>query len=115
MNVGVRVRPRPGSAALQKDVTRIAELWEEGLFRFAGPFLAGPAFTAADAFYAPVVYRARTYGLEVGALAQAWAERMLAHPAMLQWEQEALAESWREEAHETDLAACWEILADYRK
>lgn len=115
MNVGVRVRPRPMSAALRKDVARIAELWEEGLSRFGGPFLAGAAFTAADAFYAPVVFRVRTYGLEVGPLGAAWAGRMLALPAMQQWEAEALAESWREESHEAELAAAGEIMADYRR
>lgn len=114
MNVGVRVRPRPMSAALRKDVARIAELWEEGLSRFGGPFLAGPNFTAADAFYAPVVFRVRTYGLEVGPLGRAWVEGMLALPAMRQWEDEALAESWREESHEAELAAAGEIIADYR-
>ena len=39
---------------------------------------------------------------------------MLAHPAMRQWETEALAESWREESHEEELAAAGEITADYR-
>lgn len=115
MNVGVRVKPRPMGEALRRDVARIAELWEEGLARFGGPFLAGPAFSAADAFYAPVVFRVRTYGLEVGPLARGWVERMLALPAMLQWEAEALAESWREAAHEAELAACGDVIADYRK
>lgn len=115
MNIGVRVRPRPMSAALQKDVARIAELWEEGLSRFGGPFLAGPNFTAADAFYAPVAFRVRTYGLQVGPLGREWTERMFALPAMRQWEEEALAESWREESHEAELAAAGEIVADYRK
>lgn len=115
MNVGVRVRPRPMSAALRKDLARVAELWEEGLSRFGGPFLAGPDFTAADSFYAPVVFRVRTYGLQVGPLGQAWVERMLALPAMQQWEEEALAESWREESHEAELSASGEVIADYRK
>lgn len=115
MNIGVRVRPRPMSAALQKDVARIAELWEEGLSRFGGPFLAGPDFTAADAFYAPVAFRVRTYGLQVGPLGREWTERMFALPGMRQWEEEALAESWREESHEAELAAAGEIVADYRK
>lgn len=80
-----------------------------------GAFLAGPDFTAADAFYAPVVFRVRTYGLQVGPLGQAWVERMLALPAMLQWEEEALAESWREESHEAELAAAGEVVGDFRK
>ena len=114
MNVGVRVRPKPLSAAAARDVARIAELWEEGLSRFGGPYLAGEVFTAADAFYAPVVYRVRTYGLEVGPLARRWCETMLLHPAMRAWEEAALAESWREAGHEEDLQACGDVIADYR-
>jgi glutathione S-transferase len=114
MNVGVRVRAKPVSAAAAGDVARIAELWEEGLTRFGGPFLCGERFCAADAFYAPVVYRVRTYGLDIGPLARVWLETMLAHPAMRQWETEALAESWREESHEEDLANCGDIIVDYR-
>lgn len=66
MNVGVRVDPAPGSPALTRDVARLRELWAEGLSRFGGPWLVGSAFTAVDAFYAPVAFRARTYGLQVG-------------------------------------------------
>lgn len=114
MNVGVRVKPRPMSAALLRDVGRVREIFEHGLSTFGGPWLAGPAFTALDAFFAPVAFRIRTYGLDVGN-GQAWVDHVLAHPAMRQWEAEALAESWREEGHEAELAACGEITADYRK
>jgi glutathione S-transferase len=113
MNVGVRVRPKPMSAALEADVARIAALFAEGIDRFGGPWLAGEAFTVADAFFAPVAYRIRTYGLDVGA-GQAWVDHVLTHPAMQQWEAEALAESWREEAHEAELRACGDVIADYR-
>jgi glutathione S-transferase len=67
--------------------------------------------SAADAFFAPVAYRIRTYGLDVGA-GQAWFDRIIAHPAMGQWEAEALAETWREAAHEAELADCGDILSD---
>jgi glutathione S-transferase len=113
MNVGVRVRPKPMSDALKADVTRIRELWEEGLSRFGGPFLAGAEFSAVDAIYAPVAYRVRTYGLDVGA-GQAWVDHIIAHPAMQQWEAEALKEEWREVGHEEELRACGEVVADYR-
>jgi glutathione S-transferase len=114
MNVGVRVTPNAMRPALSRDVARIAELWAEGLNRFGGPFLAGAKFTAVDAFYAPVAYRVRTYGLDVGAAGQTWVEMILAHPAMQQWEAEALAESWREVGHEEELAAAGTITADFR-
>jgi glutathione S-transferase len=113
MNVGVRVKPKPMSDALKANVARIRELWEEGLSRFGGPYLAGAEFSAVDAFFAPVAYRVRTYGLDVGA-GQAWVDHIIAHPAMQIWEAEALAESWREVGHEDELRACGEVIADYR-
>ncbi|RJF85616.1 glutathione S-transferase family protein [Sphingomonas cavernae] len=115
MNVGVRVKPRTPSAALERNVARIAELWAEGLDRFGGPWLAGADFSAVDAFYAPVAFRVRTYGLDVGAAGQRWVDHVIAHPAMQQWEAAALAETWREASHEAELIAAGEIVADYRK
>lgn len=114
MNVGVRVKPRPMRPALLRDVARVREIFEEGLERFGGPWLAGPALTALDAFFAPVAFRIRTYGLDVGK-GQAWVDHVLAHPAMQQWEAEALEEAWREEGHEAELAECGEIIADFRR
>jgi glutathione S-transferase len=113
MNVGVRVAPAPMSPALLRNVARIGEIFEQGLDRFGGPWLAGEQFTAADAFYAPVAFRIRTYGLDIG-LGAAWVERVIAHPAMAEWEAQALAETWREEGHEAELLACGTITADYR-
>jgi glutathione S-transferase len=113
MNVGVRVQMPPHDAALARDVARIRELFEQALSQFGGPWLAGPAFTAVDAFYAPVAFRVRTYGLDVGR-GQAWVDTVLAHPAMQEWETAALAEDWREEAHEAELAAAGMVIADYR-
>ena len=114
MNVGVRVTPKPMSEGLRRNVTRVREIFEQGLDRFGGPWLAGAEFSAADAFYAPVAFRIRTYGLDVGR-GQAWVDHVLAHPAMQQWEAEALAESWREESHEAELAAAGVITADFRQ
>ncbi len=113
MNVGVRVKPKPMSAALGANVARIGELFEEGLLCFGGPYLAGAEFSATDAFYAPVAWRVRTYGLDVGK-GQAWVDSIIAHPAMRQWEAEALAERYREAGHEEELRACGEVIADYR-
>ena len=114
MNVGVRVALRPMSPALERNVARVREIFEGGLARFGGPWLAGARFTAADAFYAPVAFRIRTYGLDVGA-GQAWVEQVLAHPAMLEWEAQALAETWREASHEAELAAAGTVTADSRQ
>ena len=114
MNVGVRVRRKPDSPALQRDVARISEIFEDGLTRFGGPFLAGSSFSAADAFFAPVVFRIRSYDLPVGPLGREWVARMLELPAMREWEQVALAEPYREKGHEEELAAAGSITADYR-
>jgi glutathione S-transferase len=107
------VTPKPPSGALRLDITRLRELFAEGLSRFGGPYLAGDRFTAADAFFAPVAFRIRTYGLDVGA-GHAWVDHMLTHPAMQDWERQALAESWREESHEAELMAAGAITADHR-
>ena len=114
MNVGVRVQPRPMRDALLRDVARVRAIFEEGLARFGGPWLAGADFTVLDAFYAPVAFRIRTYGLDVGA-GQAWVDHVIAHPAMQAWEAAALAETWREVGHEEDLLSCGAITADYRQ
>lgn len=113
MNVGVRVAPKPMSVGLQRNIARVREIFEDGLSRFGGPWLAGAEFSAADAFFAPVAFRIRTYGLDVGE-GQVWVEHVLAHPPMKEWESAALAETWREVSHEDELAAAGSITADYR-
>jgi glutathione S-transferase len=113
---GVVCEMHGGFGHLRNDCTMnvgVREIFGDGLDRFGGPWLAGAEFTAVDAFYAPVAYRIRTYGLNVGK-GQAWADHVLAHPAMLEWESAALAEEWREVSHEEELAACGAIVADYR-
>jgi glutathione S-transferase len=114
MNVGVRVTPKPASAALERNIARLRELWAEGIDRFGGPWLGGPDFSAVDAFYAPVAFRVRTYGLDVGVAGAAWVAHILQHPAMRDWEAAALTETWREAEHEAELAAAGTITADYR-
>jgi glutathione S-transferase len=76
---------------LRRDVARIEQLWGEQLQASGGPFLFG-AFSAADAFFAPVCTRIRTYGLPVNAAAAAYVDRVFALPALRAWIEEALAE-----------------------
>ena len=59
------------------DIARIDELWCEGLQRFGGPFLAGSAFCAVDAFFAPVAVRIRGFDLHLSDTALAYADRLL--------------------------------------
>jgi len=114
MNIGVRIKLNEVPARLQKDIDRIDELWQQGLKEFSGPFLAGDAFTAVDAFFAPVVYRIRTFGLTLGDEAMAYVERMLNHPFMLEWEKAGLAEPWREPGHEEDALKYGVLISDER-
>ena len=111
MNVGVRVERFPDTPGLIRDVSRISELFEEGIERFGGLFLAGHAFTAVDAFFAPVAFRIRSHGLEVSESAMAWVERVLVLPPMIEWEQAALRESWRDDR---ELEQSGRIIADFR-
>ena len=76
---------------LRNDVTRIDRMWSEQLAASGGPMLFG-AFSAADAFYAPVCARIRTYGLGVSAAAAAYVQRVGELPAVRAWTDAALAE-----------------------
>ncbi|HAS8352624.1 TPA: glutathione S-transferase family protein [Vibrio vulnificus] len=78
---------------LQKECQRLDQIWCEGLTRFGGPWLAGENISAADAFYVPVALRARTYQLPFSAAAQAWIDRILAHPAIIEWCEAAAKEA----------------------
>jgi glutathione S-transferase len=112
MSCGVRRRLDDLPPAVARDLARLAELWSDGLARFGGPFLAGAAFTAADAFYAPVAFRIQTYGLRLDEVPAAYAARLLALPAMRAWYEEALAETFREPRHDAELKGT--LLEDLR-
>ena len=70
----------------QADINRITALWRDCRrgFGAGGPFLFG-RFTIADAMYAPVVSRFRTYGVGLDAEAQAYGEAVWASAAMQEW------------------------------
>ncbi len=88
--------PRDYSEAVGADIARICDLWSECRTRFGdahGDFLFGP-FTIADAFYAPVASRFATYKVALPQLAARYVEAVMAHPAMLDWQQAAAREPW---------------------
>ncbi|MGB6308583.1 MAG: glutathione S-transferase family protein [Steroidobacteraceae bacterium] len=114
MSCGQRVRLNEHPAALEGDVARLGALWNEGLRRFGGPFLAGKAFTAADAFYAPVAFRIQTYGLTLDAAAAAYAQRLLDTRAMREWYEDGLKETVRDEPHEEEILRMGRVLEDLR-
>ncbi len=114
MNIGVRVTVTHRSPGLLADIARIERLWSEGLDRFGGPWLTGPEFSAVDAFYAPVVYRFRTYGVGAAETSAEYMDAMLAHPALREWELAALDEDFRDPAHEAELARIGTVTDDLR-
>ncbi|GKW15559.1 glutathione S-transferase [Pectobacterium carotovorum subsp. carotovorum] len=114
MSCGVRVKMSDIPPALSSDINRIGELWQEGLTRFGGPFLAGKQFSAVDAFFAPVVFRIHTYQLPVSPEAAAYCDHLLAQPAMQRWLEDALAETWREDEHEEEVKKAGEVIEDLR-
>jgi glutathione S-transferase len=114
MTCGLRVRLHEISPNLQRDLTRVAELWDEALQRFGGPFLAGPAFSAVDAFFAPVAFRVQTYSLELSLAANAYSARLLELPALKSWYQQALAEPWRDTDHDAAVRMHGTVLQDLR-
>ncbi|MEJ7137366.1 glutathione S-transferase family protein [Amphibiibacter pelophylacis] len=115
MNCGVRVELAPPSVALQADLARLDALWQQGLDHFGGPWLAGSAFGAVDAFFAPVAFRVQTYGLVLKPAAQAYAQRLLDHPVLRDWYDQALAEPWRDAAHDAELPRAGRVVADLRR
>jgi len=94
MCIRERVDVRPWSPGLAADIERVTAIWAEGRRRFgqAGPYLCG-AFSIADAFYAPVAFRFRTYGVAPTGAAGDYLAALLAHPFLREWEAAALAET----------------------
>ncbi len=95
MDFHARVEGHARSDQAQTDIARIAAIWRECRrgFGASGPFLFG-AFTIADAMYAPVATRFRTYGVDLAAFgddgsAAAYAQTLLAMPEMQEWGQGA--------------------------
>ncbi|RMH94806.1 glutathione S-transferase family protein [Lysobacter pythonis] len=114
MSCGQRVALGDIPPALAKDLARLDTLWNDGLSHFGGPWLGGKHFSAVDAFHAPIAFRLQTYSLTLGETATAYARRLLDLPGMRRWYADALAEDFREDAHETWVASAGEILADHR-
>ena len=78
---------------LRSDVARIQAMWEGLLQEHGGPMLFGE-FSIADAYYAPVCMRLRTYALPVSDTVRAYMDRVTALPAVAEWIAGALAEKW---------------------
>lgn len=79
---------------VRADIARIERLWSEARRRFGagGDFLFG-RFSAADAMFAPVVMRFQTYAVPCGSVAARYCEAVKATPAVMAWNEAALAET----------------------
>lgn len=98
MNLKLRLKGKPASPEVQRDIDRIVEIWEDARNNFAGGdghWLFGD-FSVADAMFAPVAWRFHIYNVALPPVASAWRDAVLAHPAMREWYAAALRES---EAH----------------
>jgi len=115
MNCGLRIRLNDITPALQHDVDRIEELWQQGLDRYGGPFLAGGKFTAVDAFFAPVAFRMQTYDLLQSETAKDYVRTLLSLESIKSWQGEALVEPWFEKAHEQEAKDSGKVLKDFRE
>ena len=100
MNIRASFPGKGRTPQSQADIARICEIWEDCLAR-SGPhrFLFGD-FSIADAYYAPVAMRFRTYAVWLPPALQAYVDRLVAHPAVAQWMREAVEESDRLEKYD---------------
>lgn len=94
MNILATIR-KPSTADVDADIARIRQVWRTTRERFGdgGKFLFG-AFTIADAMYAPVVGRFRTYGVTLEGDEVAYAQAVWDHPAVRDWLDGARAETF---------------------
>jgi glutathione S-transferase len=79
-------------AAVRSDVSRLVDMWTALLNEHGGPMLFGE-FTIADAYFAPVCMRLKTYALPVPAAISAYVERVCALPGVKAWIDDALVEN----------------------
>ena len=103
MDVRARRPQRRRSEAVLRDVARVERIWSDTRSRFGarGDLLFG-TFTIADAFYAPVAFRFRTYGVKPAGAAGEYLAALLALPGMQEWEKGGAADE-RLADHDLDL------------
>jgi glutathione S-transferase len=98
MNVRAAFPDFPKTAATERDIARIAGLWTDcrKAHGAKGAFLFG-RFTIADAMFAPLVWRFKTYDVKLAGEAADYMAAMLDLPAMIAWAEAAMQEPWRVE------------------
>jgi glutathione S-transferase len=91
MNLKARHKAFKIFSGARPDVERIRAIWNECLDAYGGPYLFGE-LSIADAMYAPVCTRFRTYAVPLEPKLQAYCERIFAWPLLQEWTQGAIAE-----------------------
>jgi glutathione S-transferase len=79
-------------AGAQADIDRVTEIWRDCLKTYDGPYLFGSRPTMADAMYAPVCTRFRTYDVKLDRVCSDYCDTILALPDMMEWFEAARAE-----------------------
>ncbi|PZU94555.1 MAG: glutathione S-transferase [Chelatococcus sp.] len=87
-------------AGAQADIDRVTQIWRECLQSYGGPYLFGDTLTMADAMYAPVCMRFRTYEVPLDPASEAYCRTIAAWPALQEWI--AAAKQEPEELEELD-------------
>ena len=95
MNVRKTFAAKPRTPEVDGDIARITTIWRDCRAKFGagGPFLFS-AFSNADAMYAPIVTRFKTYGVKLDDDIQPYADAIMALPAMKEWCISAAGEPW---------------------
>jgi glutathione S-transferase len=107
MNIRASYPGKGMTPGVRADIGRITSLWRDCRKRFAGAapkddgFLFG-AIGAADAMYAPVVTRLRTFGVPLDGDAEAYCTTVMAYPPLKEWVEAARNEPWLIESAELD-------------
>ena len=92
MNLKARHESFKIFSGARPDVERIKTIWTECQEKYGGPYLFGARPTVADAMYAPVCTRFRTYAVPLEPALQAYCETIFHWPLMQEWTQGALVE-----------------------
>ncbi len=85
-NVFARVPKQVHSAAIDRDIERVLEIWRDSLNASGGPFLFGK-FSVADCMYFPLLTRFRTYDVELDSYARSYARALESHGTIEKWRQ----------------------------
>jgi glutathione S-transferase len=92
MNMTARHPGFPVFSGARADIARVTAIWRDCLGGYGGPFLFGERPTTADAMFAPICSRFRTYDVALDGPCAAYRDRVLALPDVVEWAARAAEE-----------------------